>query len=403
MLTHANLLAAATMYRDRLELGPDIGIYMFLPLAHVLARVAQFVILITGATGIYWRGDPKRIVEELAEAGPTHFPTVPRVLEKVYTRIHSGVEDASPVRRTLFRWAVGEGARQRARESAGAGDPGPLARRRFALADRLVLSKVRAVFGPNLQVVLTGAAPIGQELLEFFDACGVLVLEGYGLTETCAASTINTVGEHRFGTIGRALPGSDVRVADDGELMLRGPQVFPGYYREPEATAKALRDGWLLTGDLGAIDVDGYVRITGRKKDLIITSSGKNISPSNIEDHLRETRFVSQAVVFGDNRPYLVALLTIDPDEVAALAEHAEAASTDMKVLAEDPGVRAELQRAVDEVNSTLARVAQIKKFAILDHDLTQAAGELTPTLKLKRPVVSERYADVVERLYDAG
>ena len=399
MLSHANLLAAATMYRDRLELGPGMSIYMFLPLAHVLARVAQFVVLLCGATAIYWRGDPTRIVDELAEAGPTHLPTVPRVLEKVYTRIHSGVEDASRVRRALFGWAVSEGARQRAREHAGA-PAGALARRRFALADRLVLSKVRAVFGPNLQVVLTGAAPIGQQLLEFFDGCGVLVLEGYGLTETCAASTINTIGEHRFGTIGRVLPGSEVRVADDGELALRGPQVFAGYYRDPGATAQAVRDGWLMTGDLGAIDDDGYVRITGRKKDLIITSSGKNISPSNIEDQLRETRFVSQAVVFGDRRSYLVALLTIDPDEAPALAKHVGAASADVATLAADPGVRAELQRAVDEVNSRLARVAQVKRFAILDHDLTQADGELTPTLKIKRPVVSEHYADIVEQLY---
>ena len=399
VLTHANLLAAATMYRERLELGPDVSIYMFLPLAHVLARVAQFVVLIAGATSIYWRGDPKRIVDELAEAGPTHFPTVPRVLEKVYTRIHGGVEDATPVRRALFGWAISEGERERDRRRSGA-RAGALARRRYTLADRLVLSKVRAVFGPNLQVVLTGAAPIGRELLEFFDACGVLVLEGYGLTETCAASTINTVSEHRFGTIGRVLPGSDVRVADDGELLLRGPQVFPGYYREPKATEKALRDGWLLTGDLGAIDADGYVRITGRKKDLIITSSGKNVSPSNIEDHLRETRFISQAVVFGDNRPYLVALLTIDPDEAPALAEHTGAPSPDMATLAAHPGVRAELQRAVDEVNAKLARIEQIKRFAILDRDLTQADGELTPTLKVKRPVVTQHYGELVDSLY---
>ena len=399
MLTHANLLAAATMYRERLDLGPGMRLYMFLPLAHALARIAQIVALEVGATIVFWRGDPAKIVDELAESGPTHFPTVPRVLEKIFTKIHSGVDEAPRARRAIFRWAISEGGRMRARERAGT-PPSPLARRRHALADRLVLSKVRAVFGPRLEVVLTGAAPIGTEILEFFDACGVLVLEGYGLTETCAASTINTAAEHRFGTIGRPLPGTDVQVAADGELLLRGPHVFPGYYRDEAATAATFADGWLTTGDLGAIDEDGYVRITGRKKDLIITSSGKNVSPSNIEELLRETRFISQAVVFGDERPYLVALLTIDPDEAAALAERAGTPGAAVRALAEHPGARAELQKAVDSVNARLARIEQIKRFAVLDHDLTQAGGELTPTLKIKRPVVAERYGALVEALY---
>ena len=314
MLTHANILAATTMYGERLDLNSSMSIYMYLPLAHALARIAQMVALTAGGTIIFWRGDAKKIIDELAEAKPTHFPSVPRVFEKVHARIHAGVADAPRLRRAMFNWAVAEGGRRSARERNG-NTPGPLARRRLALADKLVLAKVRAAFGGNLVVALTGAAPIGQDILEFFDACGLLVLEGYGLTETCAASTINTVREHRFGTIGRPLPGSDVAVAEDGELRLRGPQVFAGYYREREATKATLDGAWLQTGDLGEIDADGYVRITGRKKDLIITSSGKNISPSNIEEQLRESRFISQAVVFGDRRSYLVALLTIDPDE----------------------------------------------------------------------------------------
>jgi long-chain acyl-CoA synthetase len=299
----------------------------------------------------------------------------------------------------MFGWAVAEGRRQRARELAGR-PASPLARRRHALADKLVLSKVRAVFGPNLEVALTGAAPIGQEVLEFFDACGVIVLEGYGLTETCAASTLNTPREHRFGTIGRPLPGCEVDIAEDGELLLRGPHVFPGYYHDPESSRGALAGRQLRTGDLGEVDDDGYVRITGRKKDLIITSSGKNISPANIEEQLRESRFISQAVVFGDKRSYLVALLTLDADEASALAERVGAPDADLATLAADGDVRAELQRCVDAVNEHLARIEQIKKFAVLDHDLTQEGGELTPTLKLKRAVVSERYADVVEGLY---
>jgi long-chain acyl-CoA synthetase len=399
MLTHRNLLSAAEMYRDRLGLDADMSIYMFLPLAHALARVAQIVALTVGGEIIFWRGDSKKIVEELAEAGPTHFPSVPRVFEKIHTRIHAGVEEASPVKRAMFHWAIGEGTGQRERDRAGRRGS-PLARRRHALADKLVLSKVRAVFGPNLAVCLTGAAPIGREILEFFDACGVLILEGYGLTETCAASTLNTPGEHRFGSIGRPLPGCEVTVAEDEEILLSGPHVFPGYYRDPDSTAQALAGRTLQTGDLGAIDEDGYVRITGRKKDLIITSSGKNVSPSNIEELLCEGRFVSHAVVFGERRSYLVALLTIDPDEAGALAERTGAPSADLPTLAEHPGVREELQKCVDAANAHLARIEQIKRFAILEHDLTQEGGELTPTLKIKRPVVAERYGGLVEELY---
>ena len=394
MLTHGNLASTIEMYRARLELGPGMRAYLFLPLAHALARVTQYVTLTIGGELVFWRGDPKRIVDELSEAGPTHFPSVPRIFEKIHTAVRGGVEESGPLKRLIFAWALAEGAR--ARRNAG----GPLARRRHALADRLVLSKVRAAFGDRLQVALTGAAPIGADILEFFDACGVLVLEGYGLTESCAASTLNTIGEHRFGTVGRPLPGTGVRVADDGELLVRGPHIFAGYYRDDEATGESLDRGWLRTGDLGSVDDDGYVRITGRKKELIITSSGKNISPTNIEELLREARWVSQAIVFGDNKPYLVALLTLDPDEAVKLAERIGAPPGDLAALARHPQVRAELQASVDAVNERLARIEQIKRFAILQRDLSQAAGELTPTLKIKRPVVAEHYADVVEELY---
>ena len=401
MLTHANLLATVEMYRERLQLGPDMRAYLFLPLAHALARVTQLVALTVGGELVFWRGDPKRIVDELSEANPTHFPSVPRIFEKIHSAILGGVEEQSAVKRLVFSWAIAEGARARRRERAGA-RPGPLDRRRLELADKLVLSKVRAAFGGGLELALTGAAPIGAEILEFFDACGVLVLEGYGLTESCAASTLNTIAEHRFGTVGRPLPGTEVVAAPDGELLLRGPHVFAGYYRDGQATSETLDDGWLRTGDLGSVDDEGFVRITGRKKELIITSSGKNISPTNIEELLRETRWISQAIVFGDNKPYLVALLTLDPDEAVKLAERVGAAPDDPAALARHPAVRAELQASVDAVNARLARIEQIKRFAILDHDLTLPAGELTPTLKIKRAVVGDHYHDLVEELYAA-
>ncbi len=264
-----------------------------------------------------------------------------------------------------------------------------------------MLSKVRRIFGRRLQVALVGAAPISRDLLEFFDACGIPVLEGYGLTESCAAATLNTPEALRLGTVGRALPGTEVTIAPDGEILLRGPNVFRGYYKDELASSETIDGGWLRTGDLGEITDDGCVVVTGRKKDLIITSSGKNITPVNIENALRETRWISEAVVYGDNRPYLVALLTLDRDEQRKLAErlHVSADTADM---AADESVRAVVQRDVDEINARLARIEQIKRFAILDHDLSQAGGELTPTLKVKRAAVYDRYADVFSGLYRA-
>jgi long-chain acyl-CoA synthetase len=400
VLTHANCIATMRMYEDRLseELRPGVVIFMFLPLAHSLARIVQLVALDVGATLAFWQGDPKRLLDDIAEARPMYLPSVPRVFEKIHARALGAVEDASPLRRRVFDWAVGTGARVRAAERRGR-PAGPVLRAGAGVADRLVLSKVRELFGGELRLGLTGAAPIGREVLEFFDACGVLVLEGYGMTETCAAATLNTPDAFRFGTVGRPLPGSEVAIADDGEVLMRGPHVFGGYHRDDEATGSTLDDGWLHSGDLGEIDEAGFVAITGRKKDLIITSSGKNISPTNLETALRETRWVSQAVVFGDNRPYLVALLTLDPDELPALAERA-GVPPEPAAMVSDRRVHAVLQEAVDEVNAKVARIEQIKRFAVLDHDLTQAAGELTPTLKVKRAAVNARYRREVEALY---
>jgi long-chain acyl-CoA synthetase len=399
-LTHANLLATMRMYEDQLrdELRPGVVTFMFLPLAHSLARVVQLVTLDAGATLAFWRGDPKLLLEDIADARPNYLPSVPRVFEKIHAKALAAVEEASPVRRRVFELALATGRRARAAERRGE-TAKPLVRLGVRAADRLVLSRVRELFGGELRLGLTGAAPIGRDVLEFFDACGVLILEGYGMTETCAAATLNTPGEFRFGTVGRPLPGSEVSIAEDGEVLMRGPHVFTGYHRDEESTHDTFADGWLRSGDLGEIDEDGYVAITGRKKDLIITSSGKNVSPSNLETALRETRWVSQAVVYGDNKPYLVALLTLDADELPALAARA-GVDLEPSAMVDDPRVHAVLQESVDEVNARFARIEQIKRFALLDHDLSQAAGELTPTLKVKRATVNDRYREQFERLY---
>ncbi len=401
MLTHANFLAACEMCRDQLLLDDVQPVtYMFLPLAHVLARMTQAVTLDVGGTIAYWSGDPLRIVQEVADVAPTHFPAVPRVYEKIHTAVLDGIEDQVPlVGGALLRWAVAQGRRARAAQRAGR-RLDPLAAAQHRLADRLVLAKVRQAFGPRLVMALVGAAPIAPDLIDFFDACGVLLLEGYGMTESSSTATLNPAAAPRSSSVGRALPGGEVRIAPDGEIMLRGPHVFRGYFGDAAATEEALDpDGWLRTGDLGALSDDGYLTLTGRKKELIITSSGKNVTPVNIESALRETRWVSEAIVYGDERPYLVCLLTLDADEAPKLAEHL-GLPANAATLAEDERVHDAVQADVDAVNQRFARIEQIKRFAILDHDLSQSSGELTPTLKVKRNVVYDKYADVFDHLY---
>jgi long-chain acyl-CoA synthetase len=255
------------------------------------------------------------------------------------------------------------------------------------------------VFGGKIRHATSGAAPIAHEILEFFYACGVPVFEGYGMTETATAATVSTLEHHRFGTVGRALPGVELRIADDGEILIKGPNIFAGYHNQASTSFGAVEDGWLHTGDLGSIDADGYLSITGRKKDIIITAGGKNLTPANIENDLKQCRWISQAVMHGDQRPYPVVLITLDEEEIPAYArEHG--LPEDIPSLSRDPQIHALIESEVEKANAKYAQVEQVKKFAILDHDLSQATGELTPTLKVKRNVVNEKYADIFDSLY---
>jgi long-chain acyl-CoA synthetase len=269
----------------------------------------------------------------------------------------------------------------------------------FEQADEQLFKNVRAIFGGQLRQATSGAAPIAREILEFFWACGVPVLEGYGMTETATAATISTIADHRFGTVGRAFSGVDLRIAADGEILIRGANIFDGYHNNADASFGAVEDGWLHTGDLGSIDADGYLSITGRKKDIIITAGGKNLTPANIENDLKQSRWISQAVMHGDQRPYPVVLITLDEEELPAYAREHDLPQ-DIPSLAHEPAIRELIAKEVDRANSRYAPVEQVKRFAILEHDLTQATGELTPTLKVKRTVVAERYADLLDALY---
>jgi long-chain acyl-CoA synthetase len=398
MLTHGNVLFSMRAYVDHISLRTPATLFMFLPLAHALARLVQMVSLEVGATLAFWSGDSRRLIQDVAAAKPTHFPSVPRIFEKIHTRALAQGSEGGAAKRRLFAWAVATGRRARAGQRAGT--VSPFLRGQHAVADRLVLSRIRELFGGRLELALTGAAPIPLEVLEFLDACGVTVLEGYGMTETCAAATLNKPDDLRLGTVGLPLPGTAVEIADDGEIMLGGPNVFKGYHRDEEATRAVFEGDAVHTGDLGEVDAGGFLRITGRTKDLIITSSGKNVTPTNIENALRESRWISQAVVHGDNRSYLVALLTLDADEAPSLAEMV-GVEGDACALASHPGVREALQRDVDAANARFARIEQIKRFGVLERDLSQAAGELTPTMKVKRSVVQQRYAEEFAALYE--
>src|SRR3954451_144175 len=399
VLSHRNLLYTANAYIDRLELrsAPPV-IFQYLPLAHVLARMVSFVALETGGTLCFWGGDTKNLAAEIAEAQPTHIPTVPRLLEKIHTRVVGTAAAAGGMKAGIFTRALATGERVAAAKRSG-GKVGIADRARHAVGDTLALSKVRKALGPNDPVLITGAAPISTEVIEFFYACGVPVLEGYGMTETCAAATLNTLKEVRVGSVGRPLPGTDASIGADGEILLRGPHVFKGYHRNEEATAEIMEGGWLHTGDLGEI-IDGYVHITGRKKDLIITSSGKNVSPEVLESALRETPWVSHAIAAGDRRSYLVALVTLDPDEAPKLAAEL-GVSPDPAAMASDERVRAAIWKEIEAVNQRFARIEQIKRFSILPRELSQEDGELTPTLKVKRSVVYEKFAPDVDALYE--
>ncbi len=402
ILTHQNFMEATRALEERLDLtrtDAPIDFFMFLPLAHVFARITQVFTLDLGGTIIYWQRDPLRLLDDIRESRPTYFSSVPRVWEKIYTAATSGIADQPRLKRAIFNWSLGVGHRVRELERSGR-TPGGVLALQHRVADRLVHSKVRDLFGGRLELAVTAAAPTAREVLEFFDACGILLVEAWGMTETCAAGTINTDLEMKMGTVGRPVPGLEMRIAADGELLARGPNIFAGYFKNEEATRETLPDGWLATGDLGSIDADGFVSITGRKKDLIITSSGKNISAANIENALRQTRWISEAVVYGDNRPYLVALLTLDPEEAPKLADKL-GVSNDMASMVRDERVLAEIQKVIDEVNRRFARIEQIKRVAILDRELTQENGELTPTLKVKRTVIYDKYEDVFNGLYD--
>jgi long-chain acyl-CoA synthetase len=398
MLTHANFCFEVRTSRDILEMSSRDEQLLFLPLAHIMGKVLFVTQLEVGGV-ICFAESMLRAIDNAAELSPTFFGSVPRVFEKFYAVATKKAEEEGEVKARLFRWAIDVGQRVARLRRKGQKPSLPLAiEHRYA--DKLVLSRLRARFGSRLRFAISGGAPLAAELGEWFDALGITVLEGYGLTETTGASNINRPSRVKFGTVGPPLDGVENRIAPDGEILLRGANVMKGYWQDPDATAEMVDEqGWLHSGDIGFLDPGGMLTITDRKKDLIVTAAGKNVAPQNIENLLRQSPWIAHCVVVGDRRAYLTALITLNQRALSNWASE-NGRPTETERLAEDPEVRALVQVDVDAANHKLARFETVKRFAILPSDFTIASGELTPTGKVKRNVIAKRYADVLERLY---
>jgi long-chain acyl-CoA synthetase len=390
-------LSGAKSYFPQLGLGMvDV---LFLPLAHVFGRLEHFIGVDRGFNTVYVQNIDD-LLHTMQQAHPDLLFSVPRIYEKLYAAIQDNVQKSPKSRQRIFHWAerVGtEVSRRRERHKF----IGPGLRIRYALANALVFNKIRKLTGGRLKLAITGAAPLDIKILEFFNAAGTILLEGWGLTETAAGFTINTPENYRMGTIGRPYPGLEIKIAEDGEILVRGPVDFLRYNNNPEATAEAIdTDGWFHTGDVGTIDADGFVRIVDRKKDLIITAGGKNIGPQNIENAFKQIPMVSQVCVYGDRKPYLVALFTMDPAAVTKWADEQGITYGDITEVYAHPKLRAFMQQHIDAVNATLASYETIKYWDILPEDFTIANELLTPTLKIRRKEIYRRYGDRFEALY---
>jgi long-chain acyl-CoA synthetase len=401
-LTHRCFVVEAVELLDMLDdfFNAETSTLLFLPIAHVFGRAIEIGALAAGCT-LGHTADVKNLLDDLAGFKPTFVLAVPRVFEKVYNtakqRAHAdgkgGIFDRAEAVAIAYSQATQDGS------------PSLLLRLQHAVFDRLVYGRLRGALGGNCVAAISGGAPLGARLGHFFRGIGVTIYEGYGLTETTAGVTVNRPAALKIGTVGRPVGGTTVRVAEDGELLFKAPHVFRGYWKNAEATREALEpDGWFHTGDIGEVDDDGFVRITGRKKELIVTAGGKNVAPAVLEDRIRAHWLISQALVVGDQRPFIAALVTIDPESFPTwLEKTGRPADTRMADVVDDPDLRAEVQSAIDDANKAVSRAESIRKFTILGEDWTEAGGQLTPSMKLKRSVVMKEAAEDIEALYAGG
>ena len=399
MLSHENIAWTARAAGALVNGQAGQVMLSYLPLSHIAEQMFSIHGAVTLGLTIYFAESIERVPDNLREAQPDIFFGVPRIWEKFYAVANSKLKDATGAKAAIVRWARGVALEVHARRDRGEAVPVWLDAQ-YRLADKLFYSKFKQAVGlARAKMCVSGAAPVGRDVLEFFTSLDLPVREVYGQSEDTGPTSFNLPGDTRLGTVGKPIAGVTVKIAEDGEILVKGPNVFLGYFKDPEATAAALHDGWLSSGDLGRLDADGFVVITGRKKEILITSGGKNITPKNIEEDLKRHDLIGEVVVIGDRRPYLTALLVLRPE---GLARWAKANGRDAAALAahDDAAVRAELQRAVDDVNSRLARVETIKRFTVLPRPLDIEHGELTPTLKIKRAIVYKLWSETIEAMY---
>jgi len=398
VLTHGNLRINVWQTIDAIKsmLQPDEVSLLFLPLAHVLGKIITLVGVEWGTKGAF-ATDMDNLLEEFAMVQPTMIGAVPRIFEKVFNgaqqRAHAEGHGAifDKAAEVAVEWS------RHHRDHV----PHPLTSAEHVVFDQIVYKKVEAVFGGRLRLAFSGGGPLGERLTHFFNGVGVKVLEGYGLTETSPVLTVNRLDAWKPGSVGKALMATSIRIASDGEILAKGPQVFQGYWRNEQATSETFdADGWFKTGDIGELDEDGFLRITGRKKELIVTAGGKNVAPAPLEDRIRAHPLISQAVVVGEARPFIAALITIDQEAFVTWATQVPLAGTAVSEGMDHPALLAEVQAAIDEANQSVSRAESIRKFAVLPHDLTVESGELTPTLKVRRSVVEKAYGPVIDELY---
>lgn len=395
MLTHQNIFSNVQAVYRVLDFSKADTSLSFLPLSHILQRMVDFALFGRGVS-IAYVSSLDQVAAAMSEVRPTVVVSTPRVYEKLYSRILS----ATGVKRRLVLWSRRVALEWADRVLAGE-RPSLGLRLRHRVADRLVFSKVRAAIGGRLRFFVSGAAPLAPELARFFFGAGVTILEGYGLTETSPVTNVNRPDSIRIGTVGPPVPGTEIAIADDGEILVRGPQVMKGYFNLPEATAEAIdSDGWFRTGDIGELDADGYLKITDRKKDLLVTAGGKNIAPQPLENEIKTSRYIAEAVMLGDRRPYPIVLVVPDFDAIAGWAEAKGITERDRVALVRHPDVQAKLEREVERKVESFARYEKPKKVAVLEREFSIEGGELTPTMKVRRRVVEERYAAVIEALY---
>ncbi len=399
MLSHNNILTNTRYLTEQSGAIDENDVLLsFLPLSHILERTAGYYMTIRNGALMAFADSIEKVPENMAEIRPTVMVSVPRLFEKIYHRIFENAHQMSPVKRSLFHWAVDIGKKYVAATFIDK-QPQTLLNLKYALADRLIFSKIRARFGGNMKLFCSGGAPLDKTINEFFWVIGIPIFEGYGLTETSPALSFNNFEHIRFGSVGFALAETEFKIAEDGEILVKGPQVMLGYYNNPTATAEAIQDGWFKTGDIGHID-DGFVFITDRKKELIITAAGKNIAPQPIENELKMDKYVSSAFVYGDRKPYLTALIVPNMERMLEFAKEQHLHYFEMEDLVRNEHVQKLFEQRLTDINSRLAQYETIKKFELLAHDFSIEGGELTPTLKLRRKIIYEKYKHRLEDLY---